>query len=183
MGRKNWNSKRWSLIKHSEYHLKLKAVLERAFKEEEAAMLRRHIKRGADGSMGNKKLIFEYSKHQKLWKAMPEYIKKTAEMNPGIPMAFIVEGAKRKALYELFPHEKYIANDCYACQYAKEYSELYSTYEIREQNCADCPLQQDGCHYYRALETLRPDKINMKFVERFCDRIANIPVKDGIEYE
>ena len=133
--------------------------------------------------MDKKKPIFEYSKHQKLWKAMPEYIKKVAEMNPGVPMVYIVEGAKRKALYELFPNEKYISNDCYACQYTKEYSELYSTYEIREQDCYYCPLQQDGCHYYHALETLRSDKINMKLVERFCDLIANIPVKDGIEYE
>ena len=183
MRRKKWNSKGWSLIKHSEFHLRLKEILERAFEEEQTEKVRRNFKRGGDGSMGNKKLIFEYSKHQKLWKSMPEYIKKVAEMNPGIPMAHIVEGAKRKALYELFPHEKYIANDCYACQYAKEFSELYSTYEIREQNCDVCPLQQDGCHYYRALETLRSDKINMKLVERFCDLIANIPVKDGVEYE
>ena len=141
-------------------------------------------KSGGDVSMNDKKLIFEYSKHQKLWKAMPEYIKKVAEMNQkGIPMAYIVEGAKRMAIYELFPHERYIANDCYACQYTKEYSELYSTYEIREQNCHYCPLQQDECKYYRALETLNSDKINMKLVERFCDLIANIPVKDGIEYE
>lgn len=182
MRRGNWNSKRWSLIKRPEFHLRLKEILERAFEEEQTEKIRRIFKSGGDGSMGNKKLIFEYSKHQKLWKAMPEYIKKVAEMNPGIPMAHIVEGAKRKALYELFPHERYIANDCYACQYAKEFSELYSTYEIREQNCAYCPLQQDECHYYRALETLRSDKINMKLVERFCDLIANIPVKDGVEY-
>ena len=132
--------------------------------------------------MDKKKPIFEYTKHQKLWKAMPEYIKKVAGMNPGIPMAYIVEGAKRKAIYELFPHERYIANDCYACQYTKEYSELYLN-NVAEQDCSNCPLQQDGCHYYRALETLRSDKINMKLVERFCDLIANIPVKDGIEYE
>ena len=180
--RKKWNSKRWSLIKHSEFRLRLKAILERAFKEEQTEKVRRDLKRGSAGSMGNKKLIFEYSKHQKLWKAMPEYIKKVAEMNPGIPMAFIVEGAKRKALYELFPHERYIANDCYACQYAKEYSELYAC-EVGEQNCAYCPLQQDGCHYYRSLENLFPDKINMELVKLRCDRIANIPVKDGVEYE
>ena len=181
MRRRNWNSKKWSL-KYSEFRLKLKAVLERVFKEEQTEKVRRKFKSGGDGSMDNKKLIFEYSKHQKLWKAMPEYIKKVAEMNPGIPMAYIVEGAKRMAIYELFPHERYIANDCYACQYAKEYSELYS-YEVGEQNCAYCPLQQDGCHFYRSLENLFPDKINMKLVKLRCDRIANIPVKDGVEYE
>ena len=184
MSRKKWNSNGWSLIKHSEFHLRLKEILERAFEEEQTEKVRRNFKRAGDGSMGNKKLIFEYSKHQKLWKAMPEYIKKVAEMNTKrVPMAYIVEGAKRMAIYELFPHEKYIANDCYACQYTKEYNELYSSYEVREQDCAYCPLQQDGCHYYRALETLRSDKINMKLVERFCNLIANIPVKDGVEYE
>ena len=182
MRRRKWNSKGWSLIKRSEFHLRLKEILERAFEEEETEKVRRRFKSGGDGSMSNKKLIFEYSKHQKLWKAMPEYIKKVAEMNPGIPMAHIVEGAKRKAIYELFPHEKYIANDCYACQYTKEYSELY-LYEVREQNCAYCPLQQGWCSYYHALETLGSNKINMKLVEWYCDTIANIPVKDGVEYE
>ena len=34
--------------------------------------------------MDKKKPIFEHNKHQKLWKVMPEYIKKVAVMNPGI---------------------------------------------------------------------------------------------------
>ena len=46
MRRKKWNSKGWSLIKHSEFHLRLKEILERAFEEEETEKVRRKFKRG-----------------------------------------------------------------------------------------------------------------------------------------
>ena len=140
--------------------------------------------------MTEKKLIFKFSKHRKLWAAMPEYIlqeAKTAKREES--MQNIVCRAKIRAFLDLFPYELYASCQCFACQYTKMYGELYLA-EADEKNCHYCPLDwKDGvkCGYrgnlLYLLERMDPKKLNETRLRNLCKKITELPVKEGIETE
>ncbi len=69
---------------------------------------------------------------------MPDYILKIIrESNDAPAMTTIINVAKHKALTELFPDEGYVVYDCFACQYTKNYGELFLD-EVDEKNCHSC---------------------------------------------
>ena len=66
---------------------------------------------------------------------MPDYILRIIrESNDAPAMTTIINVAKHKALTELFLDEGYVVYDCFACQYTKNYGELFLD-EVDEKNC------------------------------------------------
>ena len=66
---------------------------------------------------------------------MPDYILRIIrESNDAPAMTTIINVAKHKALTELFLDEGYVVYDCFACQYTKNYGELFLD-EADEKNC------------------------------------------------
>ena len=137
--------------------------------------------------MTEKKLVFKYSKHRKLWAAMPEYIlqeAKTAKHEES--MQVIVCRAKIRAFLELFPYELYASYQCFACQYTKEYTELYCQV-VREKDCGLCPLDwgtTPPCWFYNRLESLLFfGSVDEEYMRYLCRCIYNLPVKAGVEIE
>ena len=132
-------------------------------------------------------MIFKLSKHRKLWAAMPEYIlqeAKTAKHEES--MQTIVCRAKIRAFLELFPGEPYVSYECFACQYTKEYTELYC-WTVQEKECDVCPLDWDPkppCWYYYKLESLLfLGSVDEEYMRYLCSCICNLPVKAGVEIE
>ena len=134
-----------------------------------------------------KKLIFKFSKHRKLWAAMPEYILQEAKTaNHEVSMQDIVCRAKIRAFLELFPGEPLASYECFACQYTKEYTELYC-WEVRENECYYCPLDwgtTPPCWFYKRLESLLfLGSVDEEYMRYLCRCIYNLPVKSGVEIE
>lgn len=134
-----------------------------------------------------KKPVFKFSKHRKLWAAMPEYIlqeAKTAKEEETMPE--IVCRAKIKAFLDLFPEELYVSYECFACQYTQECMELYSR-EVLDKDCRYCPFDwgtQPSCWAYNRLESLLfYGSIDEEYIRNICKCIFDLPVKDGVEIE
>ena len=137
--------------------------------------------------MTEKKLIFKLSKHRKLWTAMPEYIlQEVKTAKPEESMQIIVFRAKFRAFLELFPGEAYTSYQCFACQYTKEYTELYC-WSVRENACDVCPLDwgtKRPCWSYYELESLPfLGGVDEEYMRYLCSCICNLPVKAGVEIE
>ena len=87
--------------------------------------------------MNENKIVFKLNKHKKLWEVMPDYILKIVrESNGEGNMGGFVSLAKHRALVDLFPKEGYalvdlfpkegyVVYDCFACQFTKNYEELF----------------------------------------------------------
>jgi hypothetical protein len=140
--------------------------------------------------MNENKIVFKLNKHKKLWEVMPDYILKIVrESNGEGNMGEFVSLAKHRALVDLFPKEGYVVYDCFACQFTKNYEELYLD-EVDEKCCKYCPLDwKDGiqCGFrgnpLYVLEHLNPKKLVEERVRSLCKKISETPVKGDIETE
>ena len=104
--------------------------------------------------MNENKIVFKLNKHKKLWEVMPDYILKIVrESNGEGNMGGFVSLAKHRALVDLFPKEGYVVYDCFACQFTKNYEELYLD-EVDE-NVASIALWTGKMEYSVDLEEIR----------------------------
>ena len=140
--------------------------------------------------MSENKLVFKQDKHRKLWEVVPDYVLKIIrESKEELSMTEIINLARHRALTHLFPEEGYVVYDCFACHYTKIYGELFLE-EADEKNCHYCPLDwKDGakCGYrgnlLNLLERMNPKKLNESRLRNLCKKIAELPVREGIETE
>ncbi len=139
-------------------------------------------------------MLFDYEKHQRLWRLMSEHIAEAAKENykgNGYFSGYsALEALKRRLLQEYFSEDdRQIQNLCFACNAAVLDEEERDWHEPGSINCNYCPLNWPGgqlCDdnyslYSRLVNQLHDD--NISSAAETCLAIANVTPFSETEYE